>query len=134
MPKGRAMSFRRKLVLFVVVIVVVPMFAAGVLVVAIGEDSRDGQADAQLASGLETARTVYEEALGEAPPEADRIASFAGPALQTADTAALQALADREAGGSGVVAVLISGADGESLASAGPRDGLAGAETRVSSD
>ena len=68
------MSFRGRLTVFFVAIVVVPMIAVAVLVVQITEDSRDGKADARLAAGLETASVTYDRALLRASEEVERIA------------------------------------------------------------
>ena len=57
------MSFRGRLTLFFVAIVVVPMVAVAVLVVQVTDDSRNGKADARLASALGTAQELYDRAL-----------------------------------------------------------------------
>ncbi len=61
------MSFRGRLTVFFVAIVVVPMIAVAVLVIAVTADSPDGKADARLAGGLATAQEIYDEALHAAP-------------------------------------------------------------------
>ena len=52
------MSFRGRLTLFFVAIVVVPMIAVAVLVIQVTEDSANGKADARLSTGLETAQQI----------------------------------------------------------------------------
>src|SRR4051812_29732801 len=69
------MSFRLRLTLFFVIIVVLPMIALAVLVSQIASDSESGKADARLSSGLHTATTVYENAQADSARDARRIAS-----------------------------------------------------------
>src|SRR4051812_50018151 len=69
------MSFRLRLTLFLVIIVVLPMIALAVLVSQIASDSESGKADARLSSGLHTATTVYENAQADSARDARRIAS-----------------------------------------------------------
>ena len=53
------MSFRRRLTLFFVLIVVVPMAALAAIVVELAGSSQSGKADARLAAGLETGLSLY---------------------------------------------------------------------------
>ena len=55
------MSFRRRLTLFFVVIVVLPMVALGAIVVQLAGSAETGKADAGLSAALETALGVYDE-------------------------------------------------------------------------
>ena len=55
------MSFRGRLTLFFLLIVVMPMIAVAVLVTQVTTQSRNGKADARLAAGLETALTIYRD-------------------------------------------------------------------------
>lgn len=50
------MSFRGRLSIFFVAIVMVPLIVVGVMLVEVTEDSREGKADARVAAGLEVAR------------------------------------------------------------------------------
>lgn len=118
------MSFRRRLTLFFLAIVGLPMIAVAVLVVQVTEDSRDGKADARLDSGLNTARTVYDKALRDAPDAAGRVATKAGPALQRGDREELMRILRKAVGGPGVVYVKVTDPSGEVLASAGPSSAL----------
>ena len=66
------MSFRGRLALFFLLIVVIPIAAIALLVVNVTRDSTSGKADASLSTGLSTALTVYErevEAAGDAVSE-----------------------------------------------------------------
>jgi diguanylate cyclase (GGDEF)-like protein len=55
------MSFRGRLTLFFLLIVVLPMIALAVLVTQVATDSTNGKADARLAEGLDSALTVYRD-------------------------------------------------------------------------
>jgi diguanylate cyclase (GGDEF)-like protein len=54
-------SFRGRLALFFLLIVVIPIGAIALLVVDVTRDSEAGKADARLSTGLETALAVYED-------------------------------------------------------------------------
>jgi diguanylate cyclase (GGDEF)-like protein len=56
------MSFRRRLLLFFTIIVVIPMIAVMLVLFSLTEDSETGKADARLAQGLSAAFYVYENA------------------------------------------------------------------------
>ena len=124
-------SFGRRLRLFVIGIVAIPMIVLAVLVVSISRDSRDGKADARLSSGLDTAQALYDEALEEAPDEARAIGADIGPQLAAANGPALKAAAHTAVADSGVVAVTITASGGKELASAGPADAIAFGESNV---
>lgn len=128
------MSFRRRLTLFFLAIVVVPMVAVAALVVRITDDSRRGKADARLAAGLETAEVTYERAVLGAPADARRIARSTVPTggsqtvaetLAAGDRKTLRAVAEREVADRDIAAVAFLAPDGELLARAGPRRALA---------
>ncbi len=55
------MSFRGRLTLFFLLIVVLPMIAVAVLVTQVAMESRNGKADARLAAGLDSALAVYRD-------------------------------------------------------------------------
>ncbi len=55
------MSFRGRLTLFFLLIVVLPMIVLAVLVTQIATDSTNGKADARLAEGLDSGLTVYRD-------------------------------------------------------------------------
>ena len=76
------MSFRSRLTVFFLLIVVLPMVAIAALVVSIANDSRSGKADARLAQGLATAQTLYRDDLQVSGRVADAIANE--PAFQAA--------------------------------------------------
>ncbi len=98
------MSFRTRLGLFFLLMVAIPIAAIAVLASDVTGDSQAGKADAQVATGLEAAISVYE----------DEVAA--------ADEAAQDVLADRE------VAAALSGGGSEEIeraaAAAGADSGL----------
>ncbi|HEX8744578.1 MAG TPA: diguanylate cyclase [Thermoleophilaceae bacterium] len=69
------MSFRRRLFLFFTIIVVIPMFAVGLVLFSITEESETGKADAEIAQGLRSALFLYDEARDDARPLIDDVAS-----------------------------------------------------------
>jgi len=79
------MSFRARLTIFFVVIVVVPMVAIGVLMFRLIDDSQQGKADARAAALASTAGSVYQSqaAAGRADAEtlAHDVGSLSGNAL-----------------------------------------------------
>ncbi len=126
------MSLRAKLILFFAAIVAIPMAIVGVVLVDVAQDARVEQTDAGLEAGAQTARAVYEEALADAPGEAERIARVAGPAARAGDRARLARLAERERRRDpDVVAVIIRGPGGKLLASAGPRASLGAGRSTI---
>src|SRR4051794_37526813 len=93
--RDRLSSFRTRLQLFFVLIVVVPMIAVTLLVFRLIAESEDGQADARLAARQETAVTLYYDARAQA----DRLALGIGrdPELAAALTAGDRAAVGRAA-------------------------------------
>jgi hypothetical protein len=57
------LSFRTRLTLFFVLIVVLPMVVVGVLVTQLSGESRTGKADARLSEGLEAGVSTYDNQL-----------------------------------------------------------------------
>jgi len=112
------MSFRLRLTLFFVIIVVLPMVSLAVLVTQIASDSETGKPDARLSAELHTATTVY---AGSNPP-ASRVANEiaadvasdpeASAALRSGSPAELHALARTYAGRDDAVAVRFTDSSG----------------------
>ena len=121
------MSFRGRLTLFFVAIVVVPMIAVGVLVVQVTNDSRNGKADARLAGGLAdrpssmTGRCFGAQGRRRALPTRNGVTN----ALAAPNVTFLNKVAEEESAGSTVIAVRFYDSEGELLADAGPADALA---------
>jgi diguanylate cyclase (GGDEF)-like protein len=110
------MSFRGRLTLFFLLIVVLPMIVLAVLVTQIATDSTNGKADARLAEGLDSALTVYRDdaaAARDAAKQAARDPVVTGaltsnpPSLITAENRIL-----REDGVSGVAIQMADGTSG----------------------
>src|SRR5437868_15088610 len=76
-PHAHRMSFRSRLLLFFVIIVVIPMIAVALVLFSITADSETGKADAQIAQGLRAAFAVYDQDRANARQELDTIAGDA---------------------------------------------------------
>ncbi len=115
------MSFRGRLTLFFLLIVVLPMVVIGVLASRTAEDASSGKADARLFGGLETATALYEDLTAQAVRTAEQIGSDTqlGVAIRSGDGAAATAAADRLASDHGAVALELTTGEGEELASVG---------------
>src|SRR6188474_2305224 len=81
------MSFRTRLTLFFVLIVIVPMVSVAVVVFRLISDNETGKADARLAEGQAAARGIYLEERDGASPQARIVGSDPelGRALQARD-------------------------------------------------
>jgi diguanylate cyclase (GGDEF)-like protein len=112
-------SFRLRLILFFVLIVVLPMIALAVLVSQVASDSESGKADARLGAGLHTATTVYESAQADSHRTANQIASelandpAAVETLTSGSGAELRALARERA--AGIAALRLTNAAGREV-------------------
>ena len=67
------MSFRSRLLLFFMIIVIVPMVAVALVLFSITADSETGKADAQIAQALRAAFAVYDADRGQAQGELNRV-------------------------------------------------------------
>jgi diguanylate cyclase (GGDEF)-like protein len=118
--RARLSSFRTRLRLFFLLIVIVPMVAVTFVVFRLIADSENGQADARVAARQETAISLYYSARGDA----DRIATRIGrdprlaQALRAKDPARIQQQARRLLTATGAKRIALSD-DGEVLADAG---------------
>ena len=68
------LSFRRRLTLFFLLIVVLPMVAVAVLVVDVTDESTTGKADARLGAQLESAMSIYQADVANARAAANELA------------------------------------------------------------
>jgi diguanylate cyclase (GGDEF)-like protein len=133
------MSFRLRLTLFFVIIVVLPMIALAVLVSQIASDSESGKADARLSAELQTATTVYENTQADSGRVANQIAAdvAADPAaaatLRDGTPAELQALARTYADRDDAVAVRITDSAGN-RATVGEAQPVAAASVTLTAD
>jgi diguanylate cyclase (GGDEF)-like protein len=121
------MSFGRRLALFFVLIVLVPMLALVGVLVLVSEDSRQGKADARLAAGLETALALYAERVTDATPAAKELAGAPalGSGLRSGDSAELEEFARDAAEDPRVAGVEVLGPAGTLEAEAGGPDAIA---------
>lgn len=88
-----------RLSVFFFLIVVLPMVAIAVLLVEVSDRARAGKADAQLATGLTTALSLYEDDVAEAKVRASRLlrGGGLGQALLDRDGATARDIAQRAA-------------------------------------
>jgi diguanylate cyclase (GGDEF)-like protein len=109
-------SFRTRLVLFFLLIVVIPVAAIALLVVDVSRESEEGKADARLSTGLTTALEVYENAVRDAEAAiADLVADpEVRQALQSGDPGAVEQ-ASRTAAPAGVEWLAVTPPDGEEI-------------------
>src|SRR5215217_3050680 len=70
-----AMSFRNRLTLFFVLIVIVPMVAVAVVLFRLISDNEDGKANARLAAEQTVAINMYSDARARAGVTLERVAS-----------------------------------------------------------
>ena len=115
------MSFRGRLTLFFVLIVIVPMVSVTVVIFSLIANNEEGKANAAVAARLEAASNLA----AEAQREADRLAArvIADPqmaaALRAGDAEQADARAEVLAGRLRLQRLLIYGPDGATLANAG---------------
>ena len=120
-----SLSFRLRLTLFFLLIVVVPMVTLAILVSQIASDSATGKADARLSTGLQTATNLYGEAQDDAQRAAAKLAQQAGAdtstvaALKSGDRDALAAAAADLAAAPGVASVELESAPGATVRAGG---------------
>jgi hypothetical protein len=114
-------SFRGRLTLFFMLIVVLPMVAVAVLVVNVTGESRNGKADARLAAGLEAAGELYQDATDRAERVAGGIARDPQlvAAMRAGDRRRVRAEVRRLARAEDVETLEVTDPDGQPLASIG---------------
>jgi diguanylate cyclase (GGDEF)-like protein len=120
-------SFRGRLTLFFLLIVVLPMIAVAVLVTQVTSESGSAKADARLASGLDAALATYRDDAAAAERAAKRFANHpaVGTALRSGNPARIQAAARRLAGQNGIQSLVIRNPGGRRVATIGPSDAVA---------
>src|ERR1700712_3119041 len=82
LPTTTTMSFRSRLLLFFMIIVIVPMIAVALVLFSITADSETGKTDAAIAQGLTAAFAVYDADRADARDELAKVAR--DPALASA--------------------------------------------------
>jgi diguanylate cyclase (GGDEF)-like protein len=126
------MSFRARLRLFFVLIVMVPMIAAAVVLFVLTSRSETGKADAGIAAGARTAFAVHQMQARETADEARRVASdeeLRAALVENRLPAARERI--RELIGGGIAAIEIRSPKSELLARAGAPDVVAPSGTTV---
>jgi diguanylate cyclase (GGDEF)-like protein len=103
------MSFRGRLTLFFLLIVVLPMVALAVLVTQIVTEATNGKADARLSEGLDSALTVYRDDAASARDAAKQVAEDPDvtAAITTGPFEQLSTVAHSLLGDHGIRAVVI---------------------------
>jgi diguanylate cyclase (GGDEF)-like protein len=127
------LSFRTRLTLFFVLIVVVPMIALAVLVSELSRESRTGKADARLSSSVQTALAVYGDQVEQSSRAARRAAvdDRLTAALRERDPPALRDAARELVARLDLAALAVLGPGGGELARAGADDAVAKSEVTL---
>jgi diguanylate cyclase (GGDEF)-like protein len=127
------MSFRSRLTLFFLLIVVMPMIAVAVLVTQVTTQSRNGKADARLAAGLESALTIYRDDATAAKRTANELGRdpALAAALGSGDRNQIAAAARAGAARYGARALVIRDPGGRSLAAVGSPTSVASYELKL---
>ena len=126
------MSFRRRLTLFFVLIVIVPMISVAVVLFRLISDNEDGKADARLAAEQTVAINMYSDARARAGQALERIAAdedLAG-ALQDGDLARARTRAERLLGSEGARRIVLV-RDGSAAIDVGSKAAIAPATRQL---
>src|SRR5436190_9526231 len=117
-------SFRGRLTLFFLLIVVLPMIALAVLVTQVTTQSGNGKADARLASGLQVALAVYRHDVALAKTAATKLGKSVtlASALRSGNRVRVQSAARSLAQQYHVRGLVITNAQGSTLAVVGERN------------
>jgi diguanylate cyclase (GGDEF)-like protein len=119
-------SFRARLRLFFVLLVIVPMIALAVVLFVLTDRSETGKADAGIAAGLRTAFGVYDEAAERAEPALRDVAADPRLRAALASRAGVEARMAQLVDGSGEIASIeLYSGGGEPLARAGSAESVA---------
>ena len=122
------MSFRTRLSLFFVTIVVVPLITVAVLLLGLSRDNQTGKADARIAQGLRTALALYQSRVSESRPWLEDVLADRRVArgLIEQDRALLRRRLDRLVRRPGApVSLVVYGRDGRLLARSGAASAVA---------
>src|SRR3954466_7517849 len=106
---GAQMSFRSRLTLFFVLIVIVPMVSVTLVIFRLISDNEHGKADARVAAREQTARGLSDESVSEANRAARLVVNDPrlAAALRGGDRAAAQRRAQRIVTGGNLARLLI---------------------------
>ena len=129
------MSFRARLRLFFVLLVIVPMIALAIVLFALTEESETGKVDAGISAGVRTAFGVYEEEASAAEPALREVAEDPGLHAALVSGSGVEQRLERLLGGrGGIVCIELYSADGELIARAGSASGIAPSAAPVAVD
>jgi diguanylate cyclase (GGDEF)-like protein len=126
-------TFRRRLILFFALIVVLPMIAVALLVTQVADEWRTGKTDARLDASTETALTLFDRSLAAAAADARAAGRDEAVvrALRSRDRETAQDSASALRGELGLAALTVETPAGNTLASAGAQNALAESEVVV---
>src|SRR4051794_12616790 len=130
------MSFRARLTLFFVLIVIVPMISVTVVIFSLINDNERGKANANVAARLEVATNLAAEAQEEAGRAATDIGNDAqiATALRKGDRGAAQRRADQLLRKLRLTRLLIFGTDRHAIANSGRDDAIFPASLKLTAD
>ncbi len=119
-------SFRVRLRLFFVLLVIVPMIALAVVLFALAGRSETGKVDAGIAAGVRTAFGVYEDAADSAEPALRAVAGDRALRSALSSGRTVEARLEELVGGRrGIVSIELYAEDGRLMARAGSEEGIA---------
>jgi diguanylate cyclase (GGDEF)-like protein len=121
---GAEVSFRGRLRLFFVLLVIMPMIALAVVLFTLTSRSETGKADAGISAGTRTAFGVYEEAAAQAEPALREVASDRRLRAALASGSGVEARLDGLVAGE-VVLIELYSTDEQLIARAGSPAGVA---------
>jgi diguanylate cyclase (GGDEF)-like protein len=129
------MTFRRRLTIFFLLIVVLPMIALAVVVTELSGESRTGKADARLAAGLEAALSLQEAELDQSARAARELAreDALASALRTGANDRIRAVTRRLRAEHEVSSLSVHGRGGSELAETGSDEPVAVTEVTLRS-
>lgn len=130
------MSFRGRLTLFFVLIVIVPMASVTIVIFSLIANNEQGKANAAIAARQETALALQRQARGAADRAAQQVGADVAlsTALRAGDTAAARRRAARLTARLRLVRLLIYGTDRHAVADVGARDAIFPASRRLLAD
>jgi diguanylate cyclase (GGDEF)-like protein len=126
-------SFRGRLALFFLLIVVIPIAAIALLVVDVTRDSQSGKADAALSTGVSTALSVYERDVQAAADAATELLEDQElvSALQSGNPAEIEVAAASAGSAAGLERLAIQTPDGPVIDAIGTGGEIASATVRT---
>jgi diguanylate cyclase (GGDEF)-like protein len=127
------MSFRGRLALFFLLIVVIPVAAIALLVVNVTRDSQSGKADARLSTAVSTALSVYErdvEAASDAVTELLADQAMVN-AIQSGDSGEIEGTSAAAGRGAGLERLAIGPPNGPVIEAIGSGEEIAAATVRT---